>query len=120
VRPSGGEVISYRKPRTTAGTLFKDFTSSKDLNNGWETVALSGGAVDLNRLTLAVNLYRGGGRNNSVELRIAVNGETWGRSFTIRGPADGGKGLLDTLRHLAPANPAWIVPDARKVVGKVQ
>lgn len=109
VKPQGGAIISFRQPQSTGGRLFKDFTSSQDLNNGWETVALNGN-VNLQNLMLAVNLFRGAA-GNWVELRIAIAGETWGKLFTIRGAGNGGTGFEDTLQTGRPANNAWIVPD---------
>lgn len=119
VKPNGGSIISYREPRTSKGRLFKDFTSSQDLNNGWETVTLSGsnGTVDLQQLLIAINLYSGAVRNQTVELRIAIDGETWGKEFIIQGQGNGGAGFEDTLQSGRPTNNAWIAPDIMEVLG---
>ena len=119
VKPHGGAIISFREPQSADGRLYKDFTSSQDLNNGWETVALSGrnGSVDLTQILVAINLFSGTGRNHSVELRIAIAGETWGKRFEIRGSANGGTGFEQTLSRGRPANNAWIVPDLAKLLG---
>lgn len=119
VRPKNGEPISFRNTRTDAGTLFKDYTSAGDLNNGWETVQL-GGPVDLSQALVAVNLYHAARPPSEVELRVAIDGETWSEVLTISGPADRGAGFADVIRSGAPANRAWTVTTAGKVMGALQ
>ena len=109
VRPKGGAPISFRQLQTAEGRLFKDFTSSDALNNGWETVAMSG-PIDLAQTLVATNLFRGPG-HAEVELRVAIGAETWGWRFAFAGQADGGKGFATTLARAAAANTAWNVPD---------
>ncbi|MEM8821053.1 MAG: hypothetical protein AAGE90_16245 [Pseudomonadota bacterium] len=113
VRPADGETISYRNLETAFGRLFKDFTSSEDLDLGWETVSLP--AVDLSTTTVAMNLFRGQ-PGAVVELRIAIGGETWGQRFTVTGNADGGDGFAATMRKGRPANAAWIVVDPKSLM----
>lgn len=115
VKPEDGEIISFRTPLKSGGRLFKDFTSSKSLNNGWETVALSG-EVNLQKVLIAVNLFRGWGGTKKVELRVAINGETWGKRFGIPGRADNGDGFQKTLNNGQPANPSWIVPTIAEIL----
>ncbi len=115
VLPPDGAPISYRQLETPQGRLFKDFTSSDALSNGWETVAMAG-PVDLTSTAIALNLFRGGA-GSEVELRIAIGGETWGRRFALSGAADGGEGFEETLHREAPANAAWAVPDLLTMLG---
>ena len=108
VQPRGGEAISFRKTNTPEGKLHKDFTTSEDLENGWETVSMPG-PVNLRTLTLGINLFKGPGTGAHVEFRIAIAGETWGRHYAVRGAPDGGRGFEQTLERNAPANAAWVV-----------
>ncbi|WP_299825307.1 hypothetical protein [uncultured Roseobacter sp.] len=112
----GDDPISFRAPRGVSGTLFKDFTSSASLNTAWETVAMPG-PVDLQALTIAVNQFSGASGGAEAELRIAIDGETWGRKLAFAGPADRGAGFERTLSRRAPANPAWLVVRPVDVVG---
>lgn len=116
IKPAGAEPISFRNPQTPLGTLFKDFTSSADLDLGWETVSLP--ALDLTSAVVAINLYRGR-PGTEVELRIAIGKETWGRSFVIQGGANGGAGFETTMQTGTPATTAWITVDPRFVTGGV-
>lgn len=111
----GEDPISYRAPRGTSGTLFKDFTSSVSLSSAWETIAMPG-PVDLHALTLAVNQFSGASGGAVVELRLAINGETWGRELSIAGPSDLGAGFERTLSRRAAANPAWAVVNPSDIV----
>lgn len=104
----GDDPISFRTPRQASGTLFKDFTSSASLNTAWETIAMPG-PVDLQAMTVAVNQFNGPTSGAEVELRIAIDGETWGRRLSFTGPADRGAGFEQTLSRRASANPAWQV-----------
>lgn len=112
VQVRGEEPISYREPDGTSGTLFKDFTSSASLNTAWETIAMPG-PVDLQTLTVAVNHFSGASTGAEVELRIAIDGETWGRTLRLAGPADSGAGFERTLARRAPANTASAKPRRR-------
>ncbi|MEM9098689.1 MAG: hypothetical protein AAGC79_09205 [Pseudomonadota bacterium] len=111
----GTDAISYRTPETPAGTLHKDFTSSEALELGWETVTLHG-PLDLTTALIAINLYRGA-PGAEVEIRIAVGAETWGRRYVIGSSADGGSGFAKTMRTGTPANGAWVMVDARALLG---
>lgn len=111
----GDDPISFRAPRGVSGTLFKDFRSSASLNTAWETVALPG-PVDLQALTVAVNQFSGVSGGTEAELRIAIDGETWGRKLSFAGPADQGAGFERTLSRRAPANSAWQVVHPADVV----
>jgi len=113
----GTEAISYRVPETASGTLHKDFTSSEALELGWETVTLRG-PVDLTTALIAINLYRGA-PGAEVEVRIAIDQETWGQRYRIRRAADGGQGFTKTMRTGTPANGAWVVVDALSLMGGV-
>ncbi|MEM7746461.1 MAG: hypothetical protein AAF409_22435 [Pseudomonadota bacterium] len=117
VQPVGGQPISYRGTRTTDGVLFKDHTSSASLNLGWETISLPG-PIDLSTTTIAANLFRGPA-GSQVEVRIAIDTETWGRSYVLSGAADGGSGFKTTLQAQVPANAAWVVIDPRALMGGV-
>ncbi|MEM7212215.1 MAG: hypothetical protein AAF479_10035 [Pseudomonadota bacterium] len=117
VQPQGGDAISFRALQTRDGFLFKDFTSSASLDLGWETISLPG-PIDLSTTTIAVNLFRGQ-PGSQVELRIAIDTETWGRSYVLSGAADGGSGFLATLQTKASANAAWVVVDPRAMLGGV-
>ncbi|MEL7398678.1 MAG: hypothetical protein AAFN44_20155 [Pseudomonadota bacterium] len=109
--------ISFRAPVGVYGTLFKDFTSSQSLNNGWETIAIPG-PVDLQSVMIAVNQYRGGSGGAEVELRLAIGGETWGRMVRVDGPADRGSGFRRTIANGTPANAAWdVVPPGSITTG---
>ncbi|MEM1150492.1 MAG: hypothetical protein AAGI03_08025 [Pseudomonadota bacterium] len=117
VQPVGGQAISYRQQHTAAGTLHKDFTSSAALELGWETVSLPG-PLKLADAVVGINLFRGL-PGAVVELRIAIGTETWGQSYTIPGPADGGGGFVDTVETRQPANPAWVIVDPGTMFGGV-
>lgn len=114
VKPQGGETISFRSPSTTDGQLYKDFTSSAGLNNGWETIALPG-PVDLTEAVIAANLFSGQGGEG--ELRIAISGETWAVPFSVAGPGNGGTGLAEIMSTGRSTRSAWTVFAADTVTG---
>lgn len=115
--PGAAQAISFRHPVTAIGTLFKDFRNARSLNNGFETVALPG-PVDLSALLVAVNLYSGQAPSSSTaEIRVAVDGETWGRTFQVPASSgNGGRGFEETMRSGVAANPAWLVIDPVAVI----
>ncbi|MEO0683351.1 MAG: hypothetical protein AAF192_23445, partial [Pseudomonadota bacterium] len=109
VQPAGGVPISFRRTSTAFGTLRKDHTSPAALNAGWEVVQLPG-PIDLTAALVALNLYSGAA-GGEVELRVAIEGETWGKRFAMGRGGDGGAGFSSTLQRRAPANAAWAVVD---------
>lgn len=114
VKPAGGTTISFRSPSSAQGQLFKDFTSSSSLSNGWETIALAG-PINLTRAVIAANLFSGtGGRG---EIRIAIADETWAAPFGVTGQANSGHGLDQTMTSGSPANMAWTVFAPAQIVG---
>ncbi|MEP3918457.1 hypothetical protein [Ascidiaceihabitans sp.] len=117
VKPQGGKSVSFRAPSSAQGQLFKDFTSSSSLSNGWETIALTG-PVDLTRTIIAANLFSGtGGRG---EIRIAIAGETWAAPFEVTGRANSGDGFEQTMASGNPANMGWAVLAAAQIMGANQ
>jgi hypothetical protein len=117
VKPAGGTTISFRSPSSEQGQLFKDFTSSSSLSNGWETIALAG-PIDLTRAVIAANLFSGmGGRG---EIRIAIAGETWASPFGLTGRASAGDGFEQTMASGSPANTAWTVLAPAQILGVSQ
>ncbi|AEI93863.1 hypothetical protein [Roseobacter litoralis] len=86
------DVIYFQQSQTDEGQLFKDFTNSPNLTNGYETIQFSS-AVDPSALQIAVNLYRGTPPGGTVtgELRLGVGDDVWITSFQINAP-DGNKG----------------------------
>lgn len=109
--------IDFRNPNAPEGRLIKDHRSSPAAN-GWEQIVFSA-PIDLRALVVAVNFYAGASPGGAVgEIRIAIEGETWGRSFRIpAGQGNGGDGRQRTFAAGAPANRAWIVVDPLAVTG---
>jgi hypothetical protein len=114
VKPEGGTPISFRTPTSEQGQLFKDFTSSAALNNGWETISLPG-PIDLTRAVIAANLFSGRGGN--AELRLAIAGETWAMPISVTGPASGGLGYEQAMSSGRAANAAWAAPSVMDIMG---
>lgn len=115
----GAETISFRNPATAEGRLFKDFTSAQSLNNGFEIIELDG-PIDLTGVTAAINFYGGSAPGGAtVEVRIAIGGETWSQQIALTVQhGNGGAGLQSTMRTGRAANPAWVIVSPFRIVAE--
>lgn len=115
--------IYFGNPKTPLATLYKDHTSAssaKNSPNGYETIAFNPAQrVDLNALTVAVNLYRGAAPEGvSFDLRLAVNGKTYSGRYRI--PAKRGNKGKDVGAVLASgaSSAHTLLIDVVKLVGR--
>ncbi|WP_299587669.1 hypothetical protein [uncultured Tateyamaria sp.] len=119
VRPSPqAEVIYYGNADTSQGRLFKDVTVRP--GTAFETVALTGSAVDLSQMQIALNYYGGGTTASGVtgELRMAIGEQVWAAPFHIpatRGNKGAGAEAV-LVEHVVP-NDAWTLLDPLHVIG---
>ena len=99
VRPrDGADVLFFNRNKTADGVFFKDYLSSPHATGAYETVALDV-PVDLGKLQVAVNFYRGDAPQGvRGEVRIAVDGATYAQRFQLNAKqGNGGAGVQDAL-----------------------
>ncbi len=114
----GADMIYFDQSSTSLGTLWKDHLRSPRGNRGFETIAFHQ-PLDLRRLKLAVNFYRGkapGGVNG--ELRLAVGDKTYSQLFHIQ--ADRGNqasaSVRDSLNNNHPASRHTVIINPLELV----
>ncbi len=118
VRPKPeAAVIYFNAAQSPEGQLFKDFTTSP--GTGFETVALTNQPLDLSQMDIAINYYGGATSSKGVqgELRIAIDGKVWARSFHI--PAtmgNQGLGVEQAVIEQRVPNSAWLIVDPLEVL----
>lgn len=84
VREPGGEVVSYINREPGDGlSFYKNLRSGPDDDRSLEVVILDG-PVDLNEVSIGVNLYSGHSPDGATgELRFTIDGHTYVRPFQI-------------------------------------
>ena len=120
VRPTEtAAILFYDNPSSALGRLYKDFTNSPSEQNGWETVALTGGSVDLRAVRIALNFYSGHAPGGAAgEIRISIDGRTWAAPFRISASSGNrGAGREATFAAGRAASDAWLVIDPVSVLG---
>lgn len=119
VRPfPSADVIYYADATTDQGRLFKDVTVRP--GTAFETVSLTGGAIDLSKLQVALNFYGGDTASPGItgELRIAIGEQVWAAPFRI--PAtrgNKGTGAQAALVERVVPNDGWVLIDPLRVMG---
>ncbi len=80
---AGAPIIYFGNNETPEGIHIKDFLTSPEQTNGYETIEFKK-PIDLRRLQIVVNFY-GGITIKPIngELRLSVDGQTYSSSFTI-------------------------------------
>lgn len=106
--------LSYKQNSSPQGRHIKDWRTSPTAANGFETVELSG-EIDLSRLRISVNYFRGHTPNPPVtgRLRIAIEGKIFEQEIALE--ASQGNGGRDAANR--EASPQWVVVDPLAVVG---
>ncbi|MEO1149672.1 MAG: hypothetical protein AAFW83_01665 [Pseudomonadota bacterium] len=118
IRPfDGAEIIFYGNRRTNEGQFYRDYRNGEELLNGLESVSFYA-PVDLDKMVIAVNLYRGDVPEGATgEIRISVGDKTWGKSFLITATeGNEGDGAEETFIDLRPANDAWVLEAASSII----
>lgn len=79
----GAKVLYFGQSKTPQGMHLKDFTSSPDVQHGYETI-LFNAPINLNELRIVINFYNGkSSKGVKGVLRLAANGNTYAHNFHI-------------------------------------
>lgn len=110
----GVKELSYRRTRTPEGRLWKDWVTSPNVANGYETVELEG-ETDVTQLGVCVNFYGGYHPSGPVKavLRFWIDGDVREVPIEIRA-TNGNRGAELGSRA---RDPHWVVVDVAAALG---
>ena len=114
----GAPILFYGQTNSPQGRYWKDYINSPETVNGFETIAYHA-ALDLRAVRVAINFFKGRAPDGvKGEVRLSVNGRTYGAPFRINAESGiGSGGVKAIVKAGSSSRPETLIVDILRIVG---